>query len=132
MLPAHRMPRQQFAVLSILGLLLLVIILDTSTTVYQSTQSGWYTVVLVSLDGQQLVSTRVPWGAPLRNVVEPESFRRLLETRKPTVGIMRPPLDGGAEFVFPIRVPVFRDGELKYALSAVVNAASAASQYSST
>jgi hypothetical protein len=29
MLPAHRMPRQQFAVLSILGLLLLVIILDT-------------------------------------------------------------------------------------------------------
>ncbi len=87
----------------------------------QSTQSGWYTVVLVSLDGQQLVSTRVPWGAPLRNVVEPESFRRLLETRKPTVGIMRPPLDGGAEFVFPIRVPVFRDGELKYALSAVVN-----------
>ena len=30
----------------------------------QSTQPGWFTVVLGSLDGRQLVSTRVPWGSP--------------------------------------------------------------------
>ena len=87
----------------------------------QATQPGWYTVVLGSLDALQLVSTRVPWGAPLRDVVERDSFQRLLETRAPTVGVMRAPPDGGAEYVFPIRVPVFRDGELKYSLSAIVN-----------
>ena len=87
----------------------------------QSTQPGWYTVVLGSLDGQQLVSTRLSWGAPLLPVVEPESFHRLLETRAPTVGIVRSPPGGGPEFVFPIRVPVFRDGALKYSLSAIVN-----------
>ena len=87
----------------------------------QSTQPGWFTVVLGSLDGRQLVSTRVPWGRPLLPVVEPDSFRRLLETRAPVVGrVVRPPA-GGAEYVFPIRVPVFRDGELKYTLTAVVN-----------
>ena len=87
----------------------------------QSTQPGWYTVVLGSLDGQQLVSTRLSWGAPLLWVVEPDSFHRLLDTRSPTVGVVKSPPGGGAEFVFPIRVPVFRDGALKYTLSAIVN-----------
>jgi signal transduction histidine kinase/ActR/RegA family two-component response regulator len=87
----------------------------------QSTQPGWYTIVLGSLDGEQLVSTRVPWGSPLMKVVEPDSLKRLVETRLPTVGVMREPPAGGADFVFPIRVPVFRDGDLKYALSAIVN-----------
>src|SRR5829696_7979537 len=87
----------------------------------QSTQQGWYTIVLGSLDGQQLASTRVPWGTPLAKVVEPDSFRRLLEARAPVVGrVVRPPA-GGAQFVFPIRVPVLRARELKYTLSAVVN-----------
>ena len=54
-------------------------------------------------------------------MVEPDSFRRLLEARAPVVGrVVRPPA-GGAEYVFPIRVPVLRDGELKYTLSAIVN-----------
>ena len=60
-------------------------------------------------------------GYRLQQVVEPDSFRRLLETRAPTVGGVRRPPAGGSEYVFPIRVPVFRDGELKYTLSAIVN-----------
>jgi signal transduction histidine kinase/CheY-like chemotaxis protein len=87
----------------------------------QSTQPGWYTVVLLSLEGRHLVNTRQPWGSPLRAVLEPDSLRRVIETRQPVVGIIRQPPQGGPEFVFPIRVPVMRDGEMKYALSAIVN-----------
>ena len=87
----------------------------------QSTQQGWYTVVLGSLDGEQLVSTRLPWGSLLQRVVEPDSFQRLVASRVPTVGVVRRPPAGGPEFVFPIRVPVFRNDALKYVLSAIVN-----------
>jgi signal transduction histidine kinase len=87
----------------------------------QATQPGWYTIVLGSLDGEQLVSTRVPWGAPLTKTLEMASFQRLVETRAPTVGVIVEPPAGDADFVFPVRVPVFRDGDLKYSLSAIVN-----------
>jgi len=87
----------------------------------QATQPGWYTVVLAGLDGDQLVSTRVPWGSQLTKTLEMESLQRLQETRKPAVGIIVRPPAGDAEFVFPIRVPVFREGALKYSLSAIVN-----------
>jgi signal transduction histidine kinase len=87
----------------------------------QSTQPSWYTVVLLSRDGMQLVNTRLPWGMALRDVVEPGSFHRVVSSRQPVVGSVRHPPAGGSEFVFPIRVPVVRDGEVKYALSAIVN-----------
>jgi signal transduction histidine kinase/CheY-like chemotaxis protein len=87
----------------------------------QSTQPGWYTVVLLSLDGDQLVSTRVPWGTPLVRVMEPDSLHRLIESRQPVVGLVRVPPGGKPQHVFPIRVPVIRDEELKYALSAIVD-----------
>jgi signal transduction histidine kinase/ActR/RegA family two-component response regulator len=92
----------------------------------QSTEPGWYTVTLLSLAGKQLVNTRLAWGTPLHQVPEPGSLHRLVETRRPAVGvIVRPPL-GGPEHVFPIRVPVLREGELKFALSAIVNVESLA------
>ncbi|HEX2344510.1 MAG TPA: ATP-binding protein [Vicinamibacterales bacterium] len=92
----------------------------------QETQPGWYTILLLSRDGRQLVSTRRPWGATLLPVVEPDSLRRLFETGRPTVGNVRRPPGGGPEHRFAIRVPVFRDGELKFALSAVLNVESLA------
>ena len=57
--------------------------------------------------------TRALGRSRFGTVVEPDSFHRLLRTRAPTVGVVRRPPDGGAEFVFPIRVPVFRDGDLE-------------------
>src|SRR5262245_9769926 len=92
----------------------------------QSTQPGWYTIVLLSPDGQQRVSTRLPWGTPLLPATEPDSLRRLVETRQPTVGVIRRPARGGGEHLFPIRVPVIRAGELKFALSAIVDVESLA------
>ncbi len=87
----------------------------------QATQPGWYTMTLVSVDGRQLVSTRLPWGTPLLTVGEPDSLQRLVAMRAPVVGIAVRPQRGGSELLVPIRVPVVREGTLKYALSAIVN-----------
>jgi signal transduction histidine kinase len=86
----------------------------------QSTQPGWYAVVLLSTDSRPLVSTQLPWGTAPTTVVEPESLQRMIATRQPTVGVVRPAPDGSAQHLFAIRVPVLRAGELKYALSAIV------------
>jgi signal transduction histidine kinase/CheY-like chemotaxis protein len=87
----------------------------------QATQPGWYTIALLAPDGRQLVSTRVPWGTPLLQVPEPGSLQRLIATQRPVVGSVNTPPRGGPEHLFPIRVPVIRQGTLKYALSAIVN-----------
>jgi signal transduction histidine kinase/CheY-like chemotaxis protein len=92
----------------------------------QSTQPGWYAVMLLALDGTALVSTRRSWGTPLLPSAEPDSLGRIVETHEPVVGsVVRPPR-GGPEHLFPIRVPVMRNGELKYALSAIVHVESLA------
>ena len=92
----------------------------------QATQPSWYAVMLLSLDGAALVSTRRPWGTPLLPSAEPDSLGRVVETHQPVVGaVVRPPR-GGPEHLFPIRVPVMRNGELKYALSAIVHVESLA------
>ncbi len=92
----------------------------------QSTQPGWYTILLLGLDGRQLVHTRLPWGTPLLQAADPESLRRLIESRQPTVGAIRRPQRGGPEHLFAIRVPVTRGNSLKYVLSAIVNVESLA------
>src|ERR1044072_4367120 len=51
-----------------------------------ATQSGWYAIELMSLSGQQLVSTRVAWGTPLRPVGDPEGLKHLIATQEPVIG----------------------------------------------
>jgi signal transduction histidine kinase/CheY-like chemotaxis protein len=93
----------------------------------QATQPGLYSVILSAVDGRQLLTTRLPWGAPLLpTAVDQESFQHLIDTHRPVVGSVRPPPRGGPEFLFPIRVPVVRNGQLKYVLSAIVNVESLA------
>jgi signal transduction histidine kinase len=86
-----------------------------------ATQAGWYSIVLLSADGQQLVSTRVAWGTPLSRVSEPDSLSQVVEKEEPVVGAITRAQPGGAEVLFAVRVPVLRQGVLKYALSAIVN-----------
>ena len=67
----------------------------------QSTQPGWYTVVLGSLDGRQLRQhAAVPGARRSSGSSSPTAFSRLLETRAPTVGGVRRPPAGGAELCF--------------------------------
>ena len=81
-------------------------------------QQGWFAVILLSPDGQQLVHTDIPIGQPLRPASEPDSVRDVVDTRRPAVG---PLMAGrGPQLGFPIRVPVERDGRLLYVLTAVV------------
>jgi signal transduction histidine kinase/ActR/RegA family two-component response regulator len=87
----------------------------------QATQPGWYTILLVSLDGRPVVNTRLQWGTPLIPAAELDSLRGLVETGRPTIGTVRQPPRGGPEHTFAVRVPVVRGGMLKYALSAIVN-----------
>lgn len=87
----------------------------------QATQSGWYAVMLLSADSQQLWSTRLPYGTPPRWPVENESLQQVFRTRQPVVGVVRPAPDGELGHLFAIRVPVIREGQLRYALSAVIS-----------
>ena len=86
----------------------------------QATQPDWYNITLLSPDGRTLVSTRLAWGTSLLPLPEPDSLRRLVETRRPTVGVVRSPPRGGPEHLFSVRAPVLRNGELKFVVSAVV------------
>ncbi|MGV3721196.1 MAG: ATP-binding protein [Actinomycetota bacterium] len=81
-------------------------------------QPTWLTVLLLAPDGRQLVNTRYKWGSPLPRVNEPKSLQRVLETRRPTVGSLAKGPRG--RWAFPIRVPVIRNGEVRYVLTAAV------------
>ena len=87
----------------------------------QTTQDDWYSIVLLSPAGDQLVNTRLAWGEPLQRVVDQDSFERVLRDRQPVVGTIRTAPAGGPDYLFPVRVPVIRDDALKYILSATVN-----------
>jgi PAS domain S-box-containing protein len=84
-----------------------------------STQPAWLTLILLKPDGQQLVNTNVDWGTPLPAAIEPDSLRSTIEQKRPVVGSLtrgqvRQTLG------FPVRVPVMRDGEVRYVLTAVI------------
>lgn len=83
------------------------------------TQPTWFNVILLTPDGRQLVNTSYPFGASLPLVNEPESLRYVVKTHQPTVGYL---VLGGVKrkLAFPIRVPVIRDGKLRYVLNAVI------------
>ncbi len=85
----------------------------------QRTQPSWLAVLLLDAKGQQLVNSAMPWGEPLPHANEPESLRRVLETRQPLVGDMAQG-SRNRRWAFPIRVPVLREGQVIYVLSAVI------------
>lgn len=89
-----------------------------------ASQEGWQNVLLSAPDGVQLVNARLPWGTPLiRHLVEPESFRKAISTGDPAVGNISfaPRLRGQPGVT--VRLPVGRDGTVKYVLTAVLSPA---------
>lgn len=90
------------------------------------TQPTWLAVILLSPEGRQLINTRRSLDAPLPPVSEPTSLRRIIETQQPTVGDLALGRLGD-NLAFPVRVPVMRDGELKYILTAVITPGALAS-----
>jgi signal transduction histidine kinase len=73
-------------------------------------------IVLSDLDGQQLINTLVPFGAPLPRHDGREQLRRVIETRQPVIS----DLFTGALIGKPlisIEAPVLIDGKTRYTLA---------------
>jgi signal transduction histidine kinase/CheY-like chemotaxis protein len=85
------------------------------------TQPSWMSVILLSPTGKQLLNTRWPYGAVLPPINEPHSFQRLVDTLQPTVGDLVPGKNQQT-LAFPLRVPVLRQGQLLYVLTATISA----------
>ncbi|RZI42334.1 response regulator [Herbaspirillum sp. HC18] len=80
---------------------------------------GWASIILSTPSSQQLVNTRLPFGAPLSGEVEPESIQEAVRSGKPGIGnmvfssMLR-------MYVFTVQVPVMQDREVAYVLTAVI------------
>jgi PAS domain S-box-containing protein len=85
-----------------------------------ASQPAWLSVVLLDLEGWQLLSARQPFDRPPVKVIEPESYREVLRTGRPAVGGISEPAPRSGARAVPIRVPVRRDGRLRYVLTAPV------------
>jgi signal transduction histidine kinase len=81
----------------------------------------WDSILLTDRAGTWLLSTRIPYGARLPGrgvVVERDSFDAVVATLQPAIGNVAS--GPGGRFLFPVRVPVVRDGKLRYVLNALV------------
>lgn len=77
----------------------------------------WHTVELALPSGAQVLNLLRPAGEPLGPTVDRESFEEVLRTRRPAVGGIGAvgPISGLR--LVALRVPVLREGELRYVLS---------------
>lgn len=83
------------------------------------TQPTWLAILLVSPDGRQLLTSTKPYGSPLSRVADPVSLQRLLKSGQPIVGTLSRGRLGG-RWAFPVRVPVRRNGKIRYVLTAAI------------
>ena len=78
----------------------------------------WQTITLADLSGQQLVNGRTPYGKRLPPVVDRPSFEEARRSAAPVIGALSRGPQG--TWGVPVRVPVVRDGNVRYVLTAVV------------
>jgi signal transduction histidine kinase/CheY-like chemotaxis protein len=84
-----------------------------------ATRPQWRAIILHDPSGQVTMHTGYPQGRADLAIAEPGSFDQLVRNRAPQVGPMRRGQRG--EQGVPVRVPVLRDGNLRYVLTGVVN-----------
>ena len=77
----------------------------------------WETAALTKPDQEQVLNVLRPLGAPLGPVTDTESFNAVLRTRKPVLGGLGPYQAAIGKQLVSLRVPVIRDGELRYILT---------------
>jgi PAS domain S-box-containing protein len=91
---------------------------ERATPILES-QPEWSTINLALPSGQEVLDLLRPFGAELPMIQERASFDQVLQTGKPAVGyLVRDPLTN--QYELSVRVPVSRNGVIKYVLSAVV------------
>lgn len=77
----------------------------------------WETAALTRPDQEQVLNVLRPLGAPLGPVTDTESFNAVLRTRKPVLGGLGPYQASIGKQLVSLRVPVIRDGELRFVLT---------------
>jgi signal transduction histidine kinase len=84
------------------------------------TQPGWMTINLALPSGQQVINLLRRPGTPLGTIAERRSFDQILKTQRSTVGDL---IFGKLtqKYDFRIRVPVIREGAVRYVLTAVID-----------
>ena len=92
-----------------------------------ASQPDWRNVLLLDTAGQQLLNLRVPFGTSLPNEAQVDNpgFRQVIATRKPVIGDLH---TGPVSNVpgIAVRLPVMRNGELRYVLEFVLEPAALA------
>ena len=82
------------------------------------TQPGWYAVILATPDSELQLHSEVPLGQPVSQAQDPALAQQLEVSRTPIVGRLAHGRNGKMQF--PISVPVERQGQLLYVLTAVM------------
>jgi len=77
----------------------------------------WETAFLTKPNQEQVLNVLRPLGAPLGPVTDTDSFNAVLRTRKPALGGLGPYQASIGKQLVSLRVPVIRDGELRYVLT---------------
>ncbi|UPJ51319.1 histidine kinase [Bradyrhizobium sp. 200] len=77
----------------------------------------WETAFLTKPDREQVLNVLRPLGTPLGPVTDTESFSAVLRTRKPVLGGLGPYQASIGKRLVALRVPVVREGELRYVLT---------------
>lgn len=77
----------------------------------------WETASLAKPDREQVLNVLRPLGAPLDPVIDTESFNAVVRTRKPVLGGLGPYQAAIGKQLVSLRVPVIREGELRYVLT---------------
>ncbi|HEX4928981.1 MAG TPA: ATP-binding protein [Burkholderiales bacterium] len=81
-------------------------------------RSDWRTITLGDASGRQVLNAGYRFGQPLPAVADPESFREAMSTGLPVIGNLTRGARGG--WAVPVRVPIIRDGVVRYVLTAAV------------
>jgi len=84
-----------------------------------ATRSQWRAVILHDSRGRMVMNTAYPLGAALPHTAESESIAYVLRESKPAVGALARGVRN--RYSFALRVPVVRDDEVRYVLSAVLS-----------
>ncbi|WP_137279447.1 ATP-binding protein [Pseudomonas rhizoryzae] len=79
---------------------------------------GWRTILLATPDGQIVRRMSTQGQAPGGPLAEPASFAEVIAQRRPVVGQLAKGPTG--LLAFPVRVPVLRNGQVSFVLTAVM------------
>jgi signal transduction histidine kinase len=81
------------------------------------TRPDWLTMTLAGPSGRQLLNARRPFGQSLPQVLDLPSLEEVVRSRAPVIGSLT---KGTGEVGVPVRVPVVRQSEVRYVLTAAL------------